>query len=313
MLRLTIILTLVLCMLAVPTFAATVTTAAGGSPSGTPIFPVLFIAAFAAALLAMRASMSDTFDGSFASGSSIQISHDAPNAYLLNFEGIENFKAPEDDCKEDTYTTLSGTYVGKERVLAASKSAGTLTITATFEATRYAALLPLVGRNGCEITVTLPTGAYWSGTGFLKTSAVEQCEDSKHMRATFTVRYDAGWMFSGASTGQTVVPEYSKTFTTTGSIDLTHCGAGSDVSLAGDVVTKMVLWAPSTNTQNVTVAVGASNGYDLTTTFSQIIKPGERFEYCPVRPETVGGSACILDVTCTGAQVLRIYIEAETA
>lgn len=93
-------------------------------------------------------------------------------------------------------------------------------------------------------------------------------------------------------------------------IDLTalpQAGGGTQ-SVNGLLARYIVLVNPVSNANNITIADGATNGYQLFGDASgQItLKPGQFIIlYCAGNAQTVGGSNKTIDLTGTGTQVLR--------
>ena len=94
-------------------------------------------------------------------------------------------------------------------------------------------------------------------------------------------------------------------------IDLTACGAAGNVNLTGKKLTKLLLSAPSTNANAITVATGGTDGYAIVTGFSVTLLASQSTEVEPgSSAPTVGPSALSFGVSGTGAQKVNVYIEA---
>ena len=81
-------------------------------------------------------------------------------------------------------------------------------------------------------------------------------------------------------------------------------------SASGKKVRAWKFKAPATNTGNITITKGASNGYSpVGTTFTKVIAPGgESSDYFVSAAGTVGGSAKNLDVTGTGTEYIDVGV-----
>ena len=95
-------------------------------------------------------------------------------------------------------------------------------------------------------------------------------------------------------------------------IDLTSLTGpnGAAVTFSGLKVIGVVFFAPTTNTgTSITVAKGASNGYELNSTHSYVIAEGYPLvQLYGARNGAVGGSAKTLDVSGTGTDQLWYQI-----
>jgi hypothetical protein len=128
--------------------------------------------------------------------------------------------------------------------------------------------------------------------------------------------YDTTETRTGASTPPaTKVASGEKALSSgTGSLDLTALTsfAGSTVTLAGLKVQYLKLRCKSTNANAITIAEGASNGYDgFGTAFSITLAPGaEVLIKANDAGSDVSGTKKVLDLTGTEAQVLEYCVVA---
>ena len=255
--------------------------------------------------------LTDDFDGSLASGQSVTVVTANGAGTSVPIQGIENIQWPKRSFKEDKYTPLTGTYSGKEHIILCSEEAGELTATLTYEKAHQAAMDAVCGVNGCQITLVLGDGLTLTAKGGIKQLGTGRMEDSKHVTSDISVSMNAGWTLVD-NAAATIVPSYTVSMTSgAATIDLTGCGLSGTVNLTGKKLTKLVLTAPSTNANAVTVATGGTNGYAVTSAFSQVLAAGESItvDLTSVAP-TVASGAKTLDVTGTGAQAVKVYIEA---
>lgn len=99
-----------------------------------------------------------------------------------------------------------------------------------------------------------------------------------------------------------------------GSIDLTALPDPDlgTVDFTGLRVQQMLLFNPTTNANDISVAKGASNGYTgLGSAYGETLAPGGYSVRCTNdRAPDIDSSHRILDVTGTGAQVLKVQITA---
>jgi hypothetical protein len=143
--------------------------------------------------------MTDNYDGSAPTVSSLTGVTPGGSPVTVNFEGIENLKIPERSYNKDTYPVISGTYAGKERVLATINKAGDASATVTYEVGRTATMDALVGINGTTFTWVLSDGLTLEGTGFLEKVGMEQIDGNKHATTSIAIALDAGWTLTEES------------------------------------------------------------------------------------------------------------------
>lgn len=259
--------------------------------------------------------MTDEYNAIVGLGVSLSITPPGQGGVLTPIEGIEDLSLPEAAYKEANWTPQSGVNAGKEQVVVGSESKGTIEATVAYEATRHAALNACKGINGCAVVLNLPDGAKISGTGALMSLAIQPISDSKTITAKVKISLAAGWTYSPTgATAVTVVPTYVVAMTGGAvTVDLTACGALGTVNLTGKKVTKLVVTALSTNQNDVTIAKGAANGYEIISGYSEVLAAGEQTIINTAAAPTVGSGAKTLDVSGTGTQGVAVAIEAVTA
>ena len=113
----------------------------------------------------------------------------------------------------------------------------------------------------------------------------------------------------------TVVHVIKKALSTgTATVDLTSLtgSLGEAVTLTGLKVQAVIFKNPSTNANSISIAEGASNGYELLgNAFSITLPPGSQVcVYIPEGAPDVGSSAKTWDLAGTGSQELLIGIAA---
>ena len=258
-------------------------------------------------------TMTDNFDGIVGAGSSLSVT--TPTPVTVPIQGLLEFTPPARQYKKATYTPLSGTNAGKERILLCSEQAGTIEVTALFEATRAADIDAICGVNLSTITLTLSDGTVYSGTGGIEKGAVEHVTDSKEITISLTIALDAGYTFTagaGGGTAATHVPTYAvKLSGTTGLVDLRACGALGTTTLTGKKLTSLTLTALSDNGGAITVAKGASNGYDIGGSFSETLVAGESVTLTGTSAsDTVGDTKYKFDVSGTSGDSVQLTITA---
>ena len=122
----------------------------------------------------------------------------------------------------------------------------------------------------------------------------------------------SGWNEINASATLDVAPAYFTSGTAT--VDLTAITLARDVTQTQDLTGKKLravdLKAPSTNAANVSITVGASNGYPLAgSSFTIELAPGDRMCFLKAADGTaVSSSAKTLDVTVTSTDVLEAML-----
>lgn len=257
--------------------------------------------------------LSDNFDGTVEGGLTLNVITAGGAGTTVPVHGIEDIQFPPRSRKIDKYTPLSGTYAGKERVILCSDEAGQLTASLTYEVAHQAAMDAIVGTNGCQITLTMGDGLTLVANGGISRLGQARVQDSRHITSDIAIDMDAGWTLT-AGDGITRVAEYLVSMTDGAvTIDLTACGSAGADDLTDLEITKLSLRAKGDNANAITVAVGASNGYDIIGTFSQILSAGQKVIIEPgSAAPTVGATEKTFDVSGTGTQGVYVYIEAQT-
>lgn len=255
--------------------------------------------------------LTDNYDGSFGGGISLQVVTADGAGVTIPIHGIEGLKPPDRTHKKDVYTPISGVRANLEQLVLCSESAAEITGTLTYEKEHQVAMDAICGTNACEITLTYADGSVLTGRGGIEKIGVSRIEDSRHMQTEITIALSAGWTHVDGDP-VTVVPSYTVTTATgTATIDLTACGSGGTVNLTGKLVTKFVFSAPAANGADITVAVGASNGYDIGGSMSVTLEPGQSATIeGTAASDEVDATHKILDVTGTGVDDVAVYIEA---
>jgi hypothetical protein len=258
----------------------------------------------------------DDFDGSFASGLSLTVITAAGAGTTVPIQGIENLSFPTRNFKKDTYVPLSGARARKEQLVLCSEQATEITCTLTYEKAHQIAMDAICGVNGCAITLVGPDGITISGSGGIEKLGVARVEDSKHMTADFTIALAAGWdCADGGTAGVTVVAAYTVNMSGgTATINLTACGLGGLTNLTAKRLTRMVLTASAINGAAITIAKGATTGYDIGGDFTITLLAGQSVTVeGTLASNEVGASIKLLDVTGTGTDGVTVYFEAVTA
>lgn len=103
-----------------------------------------------------------------------------------------------------------------------------------------------------------------------------------------------------------------KSFTTSGTIDLTALVGANAAAINGTglKVQAVLIRAKANNTNPVAIDVGASNGYELLgADFHATLVAGQAIaiDLNDASPD-IGSSSKILDVTCTGTQILQMTL-----
>ncbi len=255
----------------------------------------------------------DNFDGTQSNGWTLTVITEDGVGTTVPIHGIDGLTPPARDYKEDVYTPISGSRAYKEQVLACSALSGTWDLRLTYEAEHQAAMDAICGTNASEITAVAPDGMTFVGRGFMKKLGMDSVDDAKRITASVTLRCAAGWSFTDGES-VTLVPTYTVTTSSgTATIDLTACGEGGDVNLTGKRITRLVLTAAADNGAVITVAEGASNGYDIGNNFTITLLAGQSITIeGTAASDTVDATHKILDVTGTGADDVSVTIEAVT-
>ena len=257
--------------------------------------------------------LTDNFDGTQGNGWTVTVVTADGAGTTVPVHGIDGLTPPARDYKEDVYTPISGTRAYKEQVLGCSALSGTWDLRLTYEAEHQAAMDAICGMNASAITVVAPDGMTFVGRGFMKKVGMDSVDDAKRITASVTLRCAAGWTFTSGST-VTQVPTYTvSTSSGTASIDLTACGEDGDVNLTGKRLTKLILTAAADNGAVITVAEGASNGYDIGSSFTVTLLAGQSVTIeGTAASDIVDSTHKVLDVTGTGEDDVAVTIEAVT-
>ncbi len=258
--------------------------------------------------------LTDNYDGTFGGGISLSVVTADGAGTTVPIHGIEGLTPPSRTHKKDVYTPISGTRANLEQMVLCSESAAEITGTLTYEKEHQADMDAICGTNACQITLTYSDGSVLTGRGGIEKLGISRVEDSKHMQTEITIALCAGWTYDDTGDAPTIVSAYTVS-TTDGaaSIDLTACGSAGTTNLTGKRLTKLTLTAAAANGAAITVAEGASDGYDIGGNFTVTLLPGQSNTVeGTVASDTVGATKKILDVTGTGVDDVSVYIEAIT-
>lgn len=257
--------------------------------------------------------LTDDFDGSYGSGLTLSVTTPGGSPTEVPIHGIENLEFPDRVHKKDTYTPISGSRAGSEQMVLCSEESAEIRCSLTYEKDHQIAMDDIAGVNGCTIALVLADGLTVAGTGGIQVISITRIEDSRHIVADVNIALNAGWTMTDA--GDTViVAEYTITLAAgSATIDLTACGAGGASDLSGNYISRLRIENPSTNSNDIQVAEGASNGYDPTNgdNFDITISPDTTLDSQWSSGDEIDASAKTLDVTGTGTETLNVYIESQ--
>lgn len=252
--------------------------------------------------------LTDNFDGSFGSGVTLTVVTSG-GVTTVPIHGIENLVPPVRQVKKDTYTPISGTHSGYEQGVLCSKNVATLEATLTYEKAHQIAMDGICGQNGCSISLVIPDGYTFSGTGGIEKIGMSRMEDSRHMTSDIIIHFNAD--FTATDGGDNVyVQQYAEALTAgTGSVDFTACGSSGAVDLTDYDVISISFVAPATNSGDFTIEAGASNGAALPSTV--VVAPGgSEVLQIPAAEMSIDATHKILDLSGTGTDVIKISITA---
>ena len=141
-------------------------------------------------------TLTDNFSGILGMGSSLSVTPPGSGTTAVPIQGILEFTPPGRAHKKATFTTISGTLSGKEQVLIGSEQAATIEVTVVYEKLHMAAVDAVHGVNGCAVSLTLPDGSVYAGTGGIEKNAAERIVDTKEVTDAITIALNAGWTFT---------------------------------------------------------------------------------------------------------------------
>jgi hypothetical protein len=115
--------------------------------------------------------------------------------------GILNVTPLARQYKTAKYTPISGTYSGKEQVLALTEQAPTMEMTCIYDSAHHKVVDDKVGLMG-TVTLTLDDNtiiASAAGNACLTKNALGQFDDSGEAKSAVTIESSAGWTFTQGS------------------------------------------------------------------------------------------------------------------
>jgi hypothetical protein len=175
----------------------------------------------------------------------------------------------------------------------------TAKFTTPYQPARRAQLDAIVGVKG-TLVVTMANGdTQTCADAAIEDTRLDELGDTPPALMTVLFDVNGDWVLGSATVAAFTQPLTSGAAT----LDLTNLGG---VDGAGKVLACLMVAAPATNGNPITIAKGATNGYaGLGATWSAVVAPGQdaRFYAVPAAA-VIGNTNKTLDLTGTGAQVL---------